>query len=303
MGIENSTLQFLLSSRKTGVSFVRTITLGRQDLLLKPDSLKNLLQTYGYCSTVDEVEHILNDADHYADPLLQRMGAQVVDSMDYSSFENATVVHDMNQPISEELKQKYSLVFDGGTLEHVFNFPQAIKNCMEMVEIGGHFLAVTPCNSMMGHGFYQFSPETFFRVLCEANGFTVEAMYLNEGWGDGEWQRVADPDKLQRRVGRATVEATNLYVRARKDKVVPIFSAMPYQSDYSNIWNKNSNRGGDLHRLDFFLNQPTATRRTLLGRLANVLPESVRNDLKMYKRCRRLLRDIDPEMFQKTEID
>lgn len=43
MGIENSTLRFLLSSRKTGVSFVKTITLGRQDLLLRPPSLKELL--------------------------------------------------------------------------------------------------------------------------------------------------------------------------------------------------------------------------------------------------------------------
>jgi len=42
----------------------------------------------------------------------------------------------MSQPIDTIHKNKYDLVFDGGTLEHVFNFPVAIKNCMEMVKVG-----------------------------------------------------------------------------------------------------------------------------------------------------------------------
>lgn len=248
------------------------------------------------------MQHILNDANQFADLLFQRLGAQVVDSMDHSSFEGATIIHDMNQPIPEELKQRYSLVFDGGTLEHVFNFPQAIQNCMEMVEIGGHFLAVTPCNNMMGHGFYQFSPETFFRIFCEDNGFIVEAMYLNESWGARPWFRVSDPDKLQRRVGCVTGGATNLYVRARKLKVVPIFSTMPYQSDYSNLWNKQPSRDGDIHRLDFFVKEP-APRRSLLRTMGKMLPKPLRRHLQMYRQYRRMLQDIDTEMFQKIEID
>jgi hypothetical protein len=302
MGIEDSTLQFLLSSHKNGVSFSQAITLGRQDLLLRPPALKALLHRYGHCSTDEEVKRILTDANQFADPLFRILGAQVIDSMDYSSFEFATVVHDMNKPIPEELRLRYSVVFDGGTLEHVFNFPQAIQNCMKMVQIGGHFLAVTPCNGMMGHGFYQFSPETFFRALCEDNGFIVEKMYLNEGWGAGPWLQVADPDKLQRRVGCVTGGATNLYVRARKFKDVPIFSAMPYQSDYSSIWNTQPSRDGDTHRLDFFLKNP-APRRGFLGTMGMILPEPLRRHLRMYRQYRQMLRDIDPEMFQEIEID
>ena len=302
MGIENSTLRFLLSSRKTGVSCARTLTLGRQDLLLRSQPFKELLHLYGYHSTDAEVAHLLNDANQFADPLFQRMGAQIIDSADHSSFEGATVVHDMNQPIPAELKQRYSLVFDGGTLEHVFNFPQAIKNCMEMVEIGGHFLSVTPCNNMMGHGFYQFSPEIFFRIFCEANGFTVEAMYLNEAWGEGPWLQVADPDQLQRRVGCVTGAATNLYIRAKKLKEVPVFSTTPYQSDYSSLWNKQQGRDENTHRLDFFFNEPPP-RRSLLGTIGKILPVSLQRHLKMYRQYRRMLRDVDPEMFQKIQLD
>ncbi|MBI4937968.1 MAG: hypothetical protein HY846_07090 [Nitrosomonadales bacterium] len=302
MGIEESTLRFLLSSRKTGVSFARTITLGRQDLLLRPSVLKGLLHLYGLCSTDEEVERILKEANQFADPLFRALGAQVIDSMDYSSFESATVVHDMNQPIPEGLRQRYSMVFDGGTLEHVFNFPQAIQNCMEMVEVGGHFLSVTPSNNMMGHGFYQFSPETFFRIFCEDNGFQIEKMYLNEGWGAGPWLQVTDPDKLQRRVGCVTGAATNLYVRARKLREAPIFSAMPYQSDYSNIWDKQPSRDGDAHRLDFFY-RDSAPRPSLLGAMGKIVPEPLRRHLRMYRQYRQMLRDIDPEMFQEIKID
>ena len=92
-------------------------------------------------------------------------------SIDASAYENATMVHDMNLPVGDELKQKFSVVIDGGTLEHVFNFPTAIRNCMEMLKVGGHFFAHTMANNFMGHGFYQFSPELFYRVFSPENGF------------------------------------------------------------------------------------------------------------------------------------
>jgi hypothetical protein len=140
------------------------------------------------------------------------------------------------------------------------------------------------------------------RAFCEDNGFIVEKMYLNEGWGAGPWFQVADPDKLKRRVGCVTGAASNLYVRARKLKDVPIFSAMPYQSDYSNLWNKQPSRDGDTSRLDFFLKVPPS-RRGLLGTMGKILPEPLRKHLSMYSQYRRILRDIDPEMFQETIID
>ncbi len=37
----------------------------------------------------------------------------------------ANVIHDMNMPLPDALKEQYDLVVDGGTLEHVFFFPTA----------------------------------------------------------------------------------------------------------------------------------------------------------------------------------
>ena len=79
----------------------------------------------------------------------------------------------MNIPISDSSKDKYTVVIDGGSLEHVFNFPIAIKNCMEMLQVGGYFISLAPANNMLGHGFYQFSPELFYRIFSKENGFSV----------------------------------------------------------------------------------------------------------------------------------
>ena len=68
------------------------------------------------------------------------MGAASIASIDASDYENASFIHDLNLPLPEQMKNKYSAAIDFGTLEHVFNYPQALKNAMESVATGGHFL-------------------------------------------------------------------------------------------------------------------------------------------------------------------
>src|SRR5262249_39640930 len=128
----------------------------------------------------------------HAEPCFLSLGARAVFSMDVSAFEGATFIHDLNQPVGDELKQRFDLVYDGGTLEHVFNFPTALKNCMEMVRVGGRFFMHTVTNNWCGHGFYQFSPELFFRALSRDNGYEVERMVVHRV-GYGGWYEVNDP--------------------------------------------------------------------------------------------------------------
>ena len=84
-------------------------------------------------------------------------------------YESAKHLHDMNEGIPGDFKEKYTAVLDAGSLEHIFNFPVAIKNRMDMVNVSGHYLAITPANNFCGHGFYQFSPELYFSVLTREN--------------------------------------------------------------------------------------------------------------------------------------
>ena len=141
----------------------------------------------------------------------------------------------MNLPIPDELKSRFSVVIDGGTLEHVFNFPQALKNSMEMVAVGGHFLAVTPCNNYMGHGFYQFSPELFFRAFSEENGFKLEDVFICR-WPRGRWYRVSDPKVIGTRVELINHYPTSLFVQAKRLRKTEVFATTPQQSDYVANW-------------------------------------------------------------------
>ncbi|MCY2980428.1 MAG: hypothetical protein NTU79_17315 [Planctomycetota bacterium] len=155
--------------------------------------------------------------------------------MDASTYEQADIIHDLNVPVPDNLKAQFDVVFDGGTMEHVFNYPQAIKNAMEMVKIGGRLMLYFPANNWCGHGFYQFSPELMYRMLSENNGYKMEHVYAH-GKGD-RWYSVVDPEVVQERVELNRERCTTyLLVQARRTTEKPIFHDLPQQSDYVAKW-------------------------------------------------------------------
>jgi hypothetical protein len=241
VGVDPQVLRFLLAAKRARVSFETFLMVGRQTFLsIQPSDLHLALRQQGLSLTVEDAANLLQVRDGYVDPLLELLGANRIESLDYSSDEQASIVHDLNQPIPSSLREVFSCVFDGGTIEHVFNFPEAMKNCMAMVSIGGHLLVVTTANNFVGHGFYQFSPELYYRVLSEQNGFVVEEMILCETDRGAAWYEVADPRELGRRVEWVNSRPTYLMVRARKLRRADIFSVFPQQSDYAAAWSPTS---------------------------------------------------------------
>jgi hypothetical protein len=236
MGLSIHGTKSLMYAKTQGVCFTRTATIGRQELHLSRDELRTNLSEFGYSEAADEVNDLMGKAGGFAEPFLEALGAIEICSFDSSDYEGANNIHDFNSPIDESFKHRFSAVIDGGTLEHVFNFPVAIKNCMEMVEVGGHFIGITPTNNFLGHGFYQFSPELFFRIFSEPNGFRIMRMIIFEGRPEAEWFEVADPDAIKERVSLVNSHQTNLLVLAEKVKAVQIFAAPPQQSDYVAQW-------------------------------------------------------------------
>jgi hypothetical protein len=235
MGVDSQALRFLLLC-KGSVSFERVLMLGRQSCPVAHDELRSaLFQIAKPGDDVADVFKSIRDSG-FVEPLFHFLGATAIESMDLSSYEGATVLHDLNRPVPDHLKEKFSCVFDAGTLEHIFNFPTAVRNTMEMVAIGAHFVGITPCNNFAGHGFYQFSPELLYRVFSEANGFAVEEMIVCEAWRGAPLYRAVDPDKFGRRVELVNSRPTHIMVRARRTRRADIFQAQPQQSDYTSMW-------------------------------------------------------------------
>ena len=162
-----------LSQISCGIKKDYMLTLGRQGLHISSDTLKQFAQKYNI--TLNN-----NAYNTYCENMFKDLGFLQIDSIDYSAYENASIIHDMNTPIKDELKNKYQYIYDGGTIEHIFNTPQVCENIINLLDIGGILLSVTCNNNLSGHGIYQFSPEFFLSAFAEKYGMRVKAIYLAE---------------------------------------------------------------------------------------------------------------------------
>lgn len=261
MAINNSFGKFLFYAKKHNVSFEKTLTLGRLKLYISKNKLQPELNQIDSGYQLDSI-----DKDEYSERFFQLLGSKQTDCIDYSDYERANIIHDLNKPIPENLKNQYSVVLDSGTLEHVFNFPVAIKNCLEAVKPGGYFIAITPSNNMLGHGFYQFSPELYFRILSKQNGFKTKLTLLGICDESGEivkWYQVTDPHAVKQRVMLCNAHPAYLIVLAQKTEIADIFKESPYQSDYVSAWENSDTVKQD------------TVERSLKQTVKSILPTSV----------------------------
>jgi hypothetical protein len=291
MGVDLNTVRFLADVLALGVDYGATLMIGRQSLNVDPRRCKARLARRDPSVTDADVTRMLTEAAGFAEPLFKWFGAKTVDSMDASTYEQATVIQDLNRPVDPGLLARYTTVFDGGSLEHVFNFPVAIRNCMEMVAPGGHLITCTPANNFFGHGFYQFSPELFYRVLSPENGYEVVRMVMFGADPEARWYEVADPQRVRRRVTLVNSMPTYLAVCARRTRVVPTFEHTPQQSDYQQAWKPP--RGGSTAAMPIYSGGPAQSHR-----LRRLLPRSLRLWLLKWRALRT---PLDPECFKRVD--
>src|SRR5918994_7656208 len=117
MGFDVQGVRFLLSARHAGARFSRTAMIGRQELFLDVGSLRRILERFGIACDDREAARLLTEENGYAEPLLRLLGAEDICSVDASHYEHASIVHDLNTPVSDSLKHRFSVVIDAGTLE------------------------------------------------------------------------------------------------------------------------------------------------------------------------------------------
>ena len=240
MGIDAHSAAWLLDRRRAGVNFDRTLMIGRQNFFVGRREWQRVLsraqQPIPAAWTALECFH-----GAHAEPFFKSLGATTVNSLDATNYEGADRLHDLNQPIPAAWRETYDVVFDGGSLEHVFQFPTALLNCLQLVRPGGHFIAYTPANNFFGHGFYQFSPELIWRALSEPAGFKVEKLIAVEfGWRVRMYS-VSDPAVLGSRINLVNRAFVLLFVCARKTGPTPESFGPVMQSDYAATWKADEN--------------------------------------------------------------
>ncbi|MCD8533713.1 MAG: class I SAM-dependent methyltransferase [Verrucomicrobia bacterium] len=238
MGLDSEVVRMLLKCQREGVDFSSTLTLGCQHYF---PGIKETRQLLAHMDPQGMAAISIASQRPHSGNFWKYLGARQLITLDASDYEGATWVHDLNQPVDlSKFPDRFSTVCDIGTLEHVFNYPQALRNSLELVKPGGTFLGFTTMNNYSGHGFYQFSPELFYRVLTPQNGFAIESVVAME-YGPGfHWYEVTDPEKLGARANLINGYRVLLHVRAKKIRECPILESIPQQSDYPVVWRGES---------------------------------------------------------------
>lgn len=226
MGLDVAIARFLSHAAVKGrVNFSRTATLGRQDCFVTESELHRILGNW----------HFLRRPE-ITDGFFEAIGCGSVDAIEYRNGPGITKACDLNYPVESTWHRAYSAVVDMGTLEHVWNYPQALANAMNMVEVGGSIVICTPANGYGGHGFYQISPEALFRAFWKARFWPVCAAVCVHGMRE-RWYRVTDPREARARALITGLWPTMLFAVGQRIDSRPVFlDGGIIQSDYEAQW-------------------------------------------------------------------
>jgi SAM-dependent methyltransferase len=241
MGVDISVLNFIMDHKECIKG--NTLQIGRQGLHYagswadptgsKAKISNKILAEHNAGFTAEDT---VIGGDGHTEKLFRLVGAEAVDTMDYSPYENCTVVHDLNKPVDESLTNKYDYILDAGTMEHIFDVKTVTDNYKNMLKEGGVIAILTCCNNFVGHGFYQFSPEFFRTVFSEQAGFKVISTHLYELIDDESFEvyEVAQPARGARQEFKTSQYSH--YIAFVAQKVSQAKDTNFQQSDYVAIW-------------------------------------------------------------------
>ena len=240
LGVDIHVLNFLVAIRGIHKQLLgRTLMLARQGFHIKTqqgrDLAQSILRSHDPSASLDQIQP---PGEPWAEGLFRYLGSASISSLDVSPYEGADIVHDLTLPVPDHLHTRFDTIFDGGTIEHIFDIAAVFRNIGAMLAPGGLFLSVNAANNQLGHGLYQFSPELMWRAFGPENGYSVEAMYLAPLGGKPSLIEAPDPRVAGRRLEiGTTLGPTYLVLAARKTHTAKRQLSV-YQSDYSTAWKK-----------------------------------------------------------------
>lgn len=105
-------------------------------------------------------------------------GVDSIEALDATADVAASVVHDLNvAEVAEQYRGKFDVIFDGGTMEHVFHAPNMLAAIHNLLAPGGRIIHNTPASNAVDHGFYSFSPCLYYEYYTKS-GYELNTVYL-----------------------------------------------------------------------------------------------------------------------------
>lgn len=244
MGIDLAVFRKLLeiAPQVAGNPRPASLMLGRQGVHIRPRQIERANRLLNDCGLGATTLKELSQDDGYSETMLENLGFGAAESLDFSEFEGATHVADLGAPLPEEFHDRYDFIFDGGTMEHIFNVPVALANVFRMLRENGVFFSVTNLNGFWWHGLYQFTPELVYSFWERSAGCQIlDCAAVPQDTRKAE-VHLPDPGKLGRRLGHLEnkVPKGRVYIcyAVRKLPMAKLAGDV-YQSDYVTAWREH----------------------------------------------------------------
>jgi len=186
VGIPRGTARLLLDEARRRPFAGRLLELGKMTVYVTAAELDGWARAQGVALAAagePELSHVpalarqgcLSDRD-----LFRRLGCAEVESADVSDWEGADRILDLNDPVPDELHGRYDVVFEAGTIQHVFDQRRVFANVHALLAEGGRAIhGMAPSSNHVDHGFWMYSP-TLFHDFYSANGWRIESFYFFE---------------------------------------------------------------------------------------------------------------------------
>ena len=230
MGISKATAFLLQELSQQGLLSGKLLQLGVQRI--SPDA-KILVKSFAN----QEASKSRFDATSSNKQFWHNLGFDFVSSLDNSDFEGAEIVWDLNLPLNDSFVERFDVVFDGGTMEHVFNTKQVLENIGKLLKIGGLAIHEVPSSNSVNHGFYSFSPTLFQDYYSKLDYEIIEILLVVKKRHKAKIYQYSPRDRNTEIPENWGNKNVNVWCVARKRSDM-VTSDFPQQTKYVNVWSK-----------------------------------------------------------------
>ena len=153
----------------------KAVDLGSQTSSINDIFVKNLVDNNKTINSIQKKNliNLSNSQSFTTEDYFNSVGFKEYKSIDINGAYNS-LQFDLNKNISEtySYNEKYDLVINNGTGEHVFNQYALFLNFHNLTKLNGIMLNILPFIDWINHGFYNFNP-IFFADLAASNNYEI----------------------------------------------------------------------------------------------------------------------------------
>lgn len=174
--IRNSGICYLIENEESYEAYIgkSILMLGKQDVYMTYNEFVDLCNKVHF----DLLDGDYTEGHMDSITMFKMMGFSIVHSLDLTDYESADIIFDLNcNELPLYMINSYDYIYDGGTLEHVFNLPTALINTSKMLKVNGIIIHDLPAHNWFDHGFYSISP-TLLIDYYNVNNFKIKSIYL-----------------------------------------------------------------------------------------------------------------------------